>query len=548
MRPARGSMSRRWRSAVALAPVGSETTSLVVGTGASELADTLRLFGGSVIEEEPASVDVPAASLDIVFLLNDGLFSTSASRTGESTWTAQRRVLQSCHESLKPGGHLLLAAPNRFGLAAFAGRRDDLTGLRFVSLLPRPAADLYTRLRHGGPYRHRTRGLGGYARLLREAGFATPVTHLPWPDLQAWSATVHDVSRHPDRDYRLPAAHPRRALAAGLLRWLRPLGLDLAVHPAFVLVAGKPTGAGGDASAPSLVGRIVRSERMEIPPGLMIKHRSYKLHFAAGGKYFRLPLTARALEGQRREEAALERLAKHPIGRFTPHSNRLRKVGGVTFSVADHLTHDVARTEEAQRDRLERAFEVLFADARTASLEETETWSRVFSRKNRDAFRRLGCEEFLEKFEINTALRRVPVGPVHGDLHPGNLLASDGRLVIIDWDRFEEPAPLFLDALHGLSAYVDRHARRPGRPLSGWIDPSTVRALLDRDPRIPLLERADATLGEATWAEAVCVHQLSWLSRQMEFRVRNLGWHETGTRYRQRLALCVSRLEEGRPG
>jgi hypothetical protein len=534
------------RGVAALAPAGSGTTSLVTGTGADELADTLRLFGGSAIEGEPGSTGARSEALDAVFLWNDGFCSVATSRPGRSPRTAQRQLLGTCHGILKPGGCLILGVPNRFGLPVWAGMRDDLTGLRWVSLLPRPLADACSRLVRDRPYRQHTHGRGGYSRLLRNEGFEPPVLHLPWPRLRAWNTIVHDASRDPDRGYRLPAGGPKQTLAATLLRWLRPVGLDTALHPAFVLVARTPVAGPDGRETPSLVERIIRSEDLKVPCGLILRYRSQKLHFAVGRRYFRLPLTRRALEGQRREAAALRRLASHPVGRCTPRSSRTRELDGAQFSVADVLEGDAPAGSEEERSRLGRAFEVLFRNASVASLEETATWERIFSPENREAFRSLGCGPHLRRIEEAAGRRRVPVGPVHGDLHPGNLLASDGRLVIIDWDRFEEPGPLFLDALHGILVHSHRHAPTSGTSSSRNTHHHTVRRLLDRDPRIPLLERADAILGEATWTEAVSTYQLSWLSRQLPFRKREMGWHETGERYRERLSLCTSRLEGGR--
>lgn len=510
----------------------------------------MRLFGGSAIEGDPGSPHIPPASLDTVFLWDDGLFTAAAARPGAGSREAQRSVLEDCHDLLEPGGHVVVAATNRFSLAALAGRREEPDGLPFIGLLPRLAADLCSRLLRGLPYRRRTRGRRGYVRLLGEAGFEPPAVHTAWPKLRAWRAVVHDPSRRSQTDYRLPADGRRAALAATLLRWLHPLGLDLTFQPAFILVARKTGEDPAVEPTRSLVGRILRSEDLEIPPAFTLRYRSFKLHFATGGRYFRLPLTARALRGQRREADALRRLESHPVGRFIPRSSRVRQVEGAEFSVADDLSHEAGPDEETRLNRLERAFDVMFVEASTMALKDTATWKRVFSAENREAFGSLGCAEPMRRIETATARRRVPVGPVHGDLHPGNVLESEGRIVIIDWDRFEEPGPHFLDALHGLYAHVRRDSLKPARGSSDETDLCTVRLLLDRNPRVPLLERVDATLGEATWAEAVCVYRLSWLSRQLGLGTpepESSGWHETGARYRAHLSLCTSRLKAGNP-
>lgn len=50
---------------------------------------------------------------------------------------------------------------------------------------------------------------------------------------------------------------------------------------------------------------------------------------------------------------------------------------------------------------------------------------------------------------ISTRTAEVPFGSAHGDLHPGNLgVASDGRPVLWDWERWMNGVPVGFDLLH----------------------------------------------------------------------------------------------------
>lgn len=102
---------------------------------------------------------------------------------------AQLVILEKLRSKLKVGGVLLVGIENRFGYTSFRGRRDH-SGLPYTSLLPRWLASLAVRLapsdyrtpgsaREG--YRTYTYGLGGYRKLLEEAGFREVSFYWPHP-------------------------------------------------------------------------------------------------------------------------------------------------------------------------------------------------------------------------------------------------------------------------------------------------------------------------------------------------------------------------------
>ena len=80
-------------------------------------------------------------------------------------------MLKDFHRILKPGGHVYVGIENRIGYVYFLGGRDH-GGLRFTSLMPRPIADIYSRLIKRQPYRAYTYSLLGYKNLLKKAGYS----------------------------------------------------------------------------------------------------------------------------------------------------------------------------------------------------------------------------------------------------------------------------------------------------------------------------------------------------------------------------------------
>lgn len=53
----------------------------------------------------------------------------------------------------------------------------------------------------------------------------------------------------------------------------------------------------------------------------------------------------------------------------------------------------------------------------------------------------------------------LPAGPVHGDLHRGNIVAVGGRLFLIDWDRYNARSSPVFDKIH-FSLTERRRVRR----------------------------------------------------------------------------------------
>lgn len=82
---------------------------------------------------------------------------------------AQIKCLEICRRLLKKGGYLYVGIENRFAAAYL--RAADHGGLRYTSFMPRPMANLYSKLMKRKPYRTYTYTKRGYEQLLTKAGF-----------------------------------------------------------------------------------------------------------------------------------------------------------------------------------------------------------------------------------------------------------------------------------------------------------------------------------------------------------------------------------------
>ena len=80
----------------------------------------------------------------------------------------------------------------------------------------------------------------------------------------------------------------------------------------------------------------------------------------------------------------------------------------------------------------------------------------------------------------------LPAGPVHGDLHRGNIVAVGGRLFLIDWDRYNPRSSPVFDKIHFSLTERRRLRRLPWLSLleeSEDILLSSMALLSDESPR-----------------------------------------------------------------
>ncbi len=83
----------------------------------------------------------------------------------------QERALKEISRVLQPQGSLYIGIENRFGIQYFLGYKEEHTGLRFISLLPRRLAQIYHRMINGKDYRAITHSRSGLKEILIRSGF-----------------------------------------------------------------------------------------------------------------------------------------------------------------------------------------------------------------------------------------------------------------------------------------------------------------------------------------------------------------------------------------
>jgi ubiquinone/menaquinone biosynthesis C-methylase UbiE len=193
-----------------LTPSGPASRALDIGSGWGNITAALARIAGEVyaldstyenlefvrIRLEQEGLDnaflICANALELPFapgyfdlvVMNGVLEWVGTVPSKRSPGALQRDVLHRVYNLLKPGGSLYIGIENRWGIVYFLGRPDPHTHLRWITLLPRPLADLYSSLVRGRPYREWTYSRCSLAAMLKQAGFSQVRFVYPIPGYQ----------------------------------------------------------------------------------------------------------------------------------------------------------------------------------------------------------------------------------------------------------------------------------------------------------------------------------------------------------------------------
>jgi len=94
----------------------------------------------------------------------------------------QSKVLREINRVLRPNGQIYIGIENRFGFQYLLGAKDEHTLLRYITVMPRQMANLYSQIVRGKPYRTYTHSYRGLLRLLKRSGFVVKRAYMPLPN------------------------------------------------------------------------------------------------------------------------------------------------------------------------------------------------------------------------------------------------------------------------------------------------------------------------------------------------------------------------------
>jgi len=93
----------------------------------------------------------------------------------------QQMALNEIARVIQPNGTMFLAIENRFGIQYFLGHKEEHTGLRYISLLPRRLAQIYHRHLKDKDFRALTHSRPGLMKILERSGFQHSVWFSVFP-------------------------------------------------------------------------------------------------------------------------------------------------------------------------------------------------------------------------------------------------------------------------------------------------------------------------------------------------------------------------------
>lgn len=116
------------------------------------------------------SLPFPDKFFDVI-LLNGVLEWIGTFSEDDPPLIMQERALKEISRVLEPNGSLYVGIENRFGIQYFLGYKEEHTGLRFISLLPRKCAQIYHKKTKGKNYRALTHSRSALKEILIRSGF-----------------------------------------------------------------------------------------------------------------------------------------------------------------------------------------------------------------------------------------------------------------------------------------------------------------------------------------------------------------------------------------
>ena len=461
-----------------LGSVGPGTLALDYGSGWGTLTRVVSALGGAVV-----AVDATLESLVLSKLLSgrEGEIYVKGGRSlplpfrentfdtvmlnGVLEWLAednllelpaskvQRLYLTEFLRILKPGGRILVGIENRHSGLYWAGRPEDHTALRFGAVLPRWAANLYSkRVRHK-PYRTYTYTRRGYGRLFRIAGFEPPEFYVPWPRYRQSDFLLSEKTLRRVSHLIAPGSGSiRRRIVRGLARLLQRLGWLIQFVPDYYIVARKPQKESPEESSPhSLLQSVAAEFGDTLEEVAVVASRAGVLHCSGRSGVYKIPLTDFARQRIGRELAALDALrslpAAMPLQDFVPRGS-----AGISgrFACYSRCDFDPVTTSAwtAKEGRAADFLRRSASDAVSTRLAETDLAKRLFTSAEHPWWTNVAGEALTTV--IRTAMgRHTPVGLVHGDFDADSILISrSGSFWVIDWCWFDLRSPKFLDPLH----------------------------------------------------------------------------------------------------
>jgi ubiquinone/menaquinone biosynthesis C-methylase UbiE len=417
---------------------------------------------------------IPLADQSVdVIILNGVLEWITDFRSGEPR-SLQIEFLREMARVLKDSGLLFIGIENRTAYGYFLGRKEEHTRLRFVSLLPRSVANIYSQRARGRPFRTYTYTRSGYGSLLASAGLHCTQFFGMLPDY-----------RITEQVFRIPDKRMVRECLIGQTGFKRVR--NILARPFFPAVVGSFGILSGKQPVTPYFQRLLQHVEGKHLGGEPLEALSYKIrptgavHVTAlnrNGSYIvKLPLSPSAelrMEAGVRNVQQMQRCLGQLMNAL-PLSLPIAwdRYQGQAFLIAMSSagwSMDKLMVKTGLGTFLPLTCDFLATLCRYTQ-RQGEAWSQIlksailkYGRSLADECRRRGLSEILIDDKINkiadyAATRASDTKGFrcisHGDFWHGNIVLAPKPwriTAILDWDRLEEESLPLLDLFNLLTA------------------------------------------------------------------------------------------------
>ncbi len=410
-------------------------------------------------------IPLPGKSMDLI-ILNGVLEWIPDFRPGEPR-AIQIEFLKEMRRVLKDDGFLYVGIENRTGYGYFFGQKEEHTLLRFASLLPRRAADFYSRRARGKPFRTYTYTQNGYKALLAAAGLERTQFFGLLPNYREIEKAFRTSDRNMVRESLLGKRGGKRIRNA----LVRPI-FPAIVGSYGILAANQPVRPYFERLVDHVSKTRLAGDRLEIP-SYAVSHAGavhLKITGRRGSYYLKLPLSsrmerrmARGVDGMRNLQALAGESADALL---MPYPVTWDKYLGQAFLLEPLMPGEAL---DKMMPKMPLSASVPKLSAYLALLGKSTrrmggTWAEVLANKAADYGMRL-AESYqlrgLPDIQVGTKVRSIAdyTGAaadgaqgfhcaIHGDFWHGNVL-FDGKemtlTAVMDWDFYEPQSLPFLD-------------------------------------------------------------------------------------------------------
>lgn len=372
---------------------------------------------------------------------------------------SQIEFLLELNRLLSADGQLLIGMENRYSYNSIIGRPDSITGLRFVSIMPRIIGNYYSLILSCHPYRIYLHSFGGFKRLLKKAEFSKykicgvhPSYHKPMVICQI---------NNPEGMYRLICSISKlKMMPYALVKRFSKSLFAKTITPSYVAIARKnkyPVSSLERFIKDEFGNRAIISWLSYSHPGVVMgsfKNLDIRYIFRIAIDEFGRTRITQNWKTIRDLNSNYSRVIKNII----PKPIKLVKFKGRLMTIETMLTGETLTRVNYLffgKNYTKKAKSWISKLHRNCRLEmSTDVWIRkwigelkkTLTPDSEVLFKMIFCY-----LSTHCDLNRSVVTRVHGDFSPKNVLIDRKRKIlsgIVDWDTSQNAAPDFVDYLH----------------------------------------------------------------------------------------------------